>query len=332
MLWILLLSRATEGHQRMSKMLAAAGGSNLVRACTLQSSITHFVCASNDSPYQLSYIPVTSPYTRVYDTMSSTNHGTVQNLQYHQPSNTIYMSARDYLVRYPSQLPTAAPRAVEPVSSYAAQLVSLSLDATDTYVFGGSQTGAIQRWTADLAVQSQFVAHSGSVRYLRCRPAAANRLVALVVGMVDGYYLSWLVDVDVAVFGSASSFSMSMVFRAQSVAISQIADDIVYISTSDYPRGAIRKVRFSWTDSSALASMLLTSPTSNNLEPIPGSALLISTEANRIYLIDLDTFTIVTDTIMTASGSSYTSRSVSHAGYGDGQFYHFVVGSSNGYS
>jgi len=319
---IAFVLKPTKQEVYQVRLNTGGGGSGNINACTLDTLNAHFVCITQTSLFQLSYIPVTSPYTRVYDTMSSTNHNYVWAMQYHQPTNTIYMGTGNRLVRYNNQLPTVTPQARTQTHVYGSGIYSAVRVSNDgAFVFGGVGN-VISRCSLTLSCVDFSVAGS-SVFYILNR-LTGNHMVVLSSGTPTSY----LYHIDVASLSVSSQYVL-LSLNARLLTISQTDNDIVYIGITGTP--SVIQTRFNGISNAQLAQV----PTFNsnllkNLHVVAASTCMIVGETDRIYLIDLDNFAAgaIASTIVTIVSGSYPGRSLSIDMLAIGIDRYFVVGSN----
>jgi len=279
-----------------------------MHACTFDFTNIRFICASTTNPYQLSYIPVTSPYTRVYDTMSSTNHDYVRSMQYHvlsDNSQVIYMATNNKMVRYNSQVPTSTPAARTPTHTYGSTPYYYNRLTKDySYVVG---VGIAQLTRCSLLISSctDIYSISGYVYNILNRLTGNHMVVLAKDDLLIRVY-----NIDPSTASSTYHYAVAEVV-ANLMTISQTDNDIVYIGLPNIPRGIIQ-VRFNNINNGLVNDLKITSQT-RGLHVMPSTTVMIAAENSKIYLIDLDNFAAgaIASTIVNIASGAYFDRSIS---------------------
>jgi len=304
----LILKPTSQQPPTLARLASATGGSGQILACTFDFTNIRLICASSINPYQLSYIPVTSPYTRVYDTMSSTNHGVVNSMQYHvlsDNSQVIYMAASNRMVRYNSQVPTVITARVQTHFFATVGTVSSCRVNKEGTFWAAGMLDRLSR-CSPLMSCADLIITGGTINNI------LNRLTGNHMVVLSQATNSIMINLDLTSLSVIYQFTLTSI-TAHLMTISQTDNDIVYIGTSAPTTLTVRSVRFVGATGNSVVSSVTTTSVSTNLHVILSSKLLIVAETTRIYLIDLDNFAAgaIASTIVNIASGTYTSRSLS---------------------
>ncbi len=262
--------------------------------------------------------------------MSSTYHSIISLMQYHQPTNTIYMVTPESIVTYYSQLPTSTPSPLIPQAvspKFGSGFYSGRLLKDASYFITGGQTGEVCKLSLDFSAFSiAQMSIAVTIRVIQNR-RNSNHILVLGSSTTD----SKIFDIDPASL-STPLYEFRPGQQSYNMAISQIADDIVYISLpSTTTLARIGKTVMDGVDNRMVGSLQMLTQQPKNLETVPLTLLMIASEMVYMYLIDLDTFTILSSSVHAPIDTQFNLRGLSVEARIDASDIHFVFGCQRNY-